>query len=175
MKTLRTGSGFRPAYLLLRIVLLLLAAVAAVLISGCERIDRNMWDNPAYKPQEEPVRLPPKDSVPTKPRENIPSMADAGKLKNPVESTEWTLLKGKELYGFHCVPCHGASGAGDGPVGVKYVPKPADIRSGGFVGKMSDGQLFVIISSGLGGMPAFRADLSPTERWQIVAYLRTLK
>ncbi|MBI5576718.1 MAG: cytochrome c [Deltaproteobacteria bacterium] len=162
-------------YALLRIALLLVFAIAAVLLFGCEKIDRNMWDNPAFKPQEDPVRLPPKDSIPTKGREQIPSMAEARELKNPVEPTEWALLQGKELFGIHCVPCHGISGAGDGPVGKKYVPTPADLRPGSRGARHSDGELFAVISSGYGGMPAYRADLSPSERWHIVAYLRTLK
>jgi mono/diheme cytochrome c family protein len=155
----------------------LLAALvlAAGSLTACERIDRNMWDNPAYKPQEEPVLLPPKDSVPTKGKERIPSMAEAVKLKNPVEPSEWNLSKGKDLYGIFCVPCHGVSGKGDGPVGKKYVPTPADLHAGSPVSALPDGALFAILSNGAGGMPAFRADLTPDERWRVVVYLRTLK
>jgi mono/diheme cytochrome c family protein len=149
--------------------------MAALLFPACEKIDRNMWDNPAFKPQEEPVRLPPGDSIPTKGRERIPSMAEAASLQNPVAPTESNLAKGKELYGIFCVPCHGASGRGDGPVGKKYVPTPADLHAGSPVSRLPDGTLFVIVSNGAGGMPAFRADLAPIERWSIVAYLRTLK
>ena len=144
-------------------------------LTACERIDRNMWDNPAFKPQEEPVRLPPKDSIPTKGMEHNPSRAEAAKLNNPVEPTEWNLSKGKELYGIFCVPCHGASGKGDGPVGKKYVPTPADLGPSSHGAHHSDGELFFVISSGSGGMPAFRADLTPVERWKIIRYLRTLK
>ncbi len=155
------------------------AAACAVaflaVLGGCERIDRNMWDNPAYKAQEEPVRLAPKDSVPTKGIERVPALADAARLANPVKPTEPELLRGKELYGIFCVPCHGETGKGDGPVGRKFVPTPADLRAGSPVMGLSDGQLFVVISSGLGPMPAFRADLSPDERWRIVSFLRTLK
>ncbi|HZW36272.1 MAG: c-type cytochrome [Deltaproteobacteria bacterium] len=154
---------------------LLVIAMVAIILPACEKIDRNMWDNPAFKPQEEPVRLPPKDSIPTKGRERIPPMSEAAGLKNPVSPTEGNLSKGKELYGIFCVPCHGASGRGDGLVGKKYVPTPADLHPGSPVSRLPDGTLFVIVSDGAGGMPAFRADLSPVERWQIVAYLRTLK
>ncbi|PWB67139.1 MAG: menaquinol oxidoreductase [Deltaproteobacteria bacterium] len=149
--------------------------MAALLLPACEKIDRNMWDNPAFKPQEEPVRLPPRDSIPTKGRERIPSMAEAASLKNPVSPTEGNLSKGKELFGIFCVPCHGDSGKGDGPVGKKYVPTPADLGPSGHGAHHPDGTLFVVISNGAGGMPSFRADLAPVERWQIVAYLRTLK
>ncbi len=156
-----------------RLLVLLLAGAAA--FTACERIDRNMWDNPAFKPQAEPVRLPPKDSVPTKGIERVPPLAEASRLASPVKGTESELLRGKELYGIFCVPCHGESGAGDGPVGKKYVPTPADLRPGSPAVKRSDGEIFVILSSGLGGMPAFRADLSPGDRWRIVAHVRTLK
>jgi mono/diheme cytochrome c family protein len=154
---------------------LLLAAAALIALPGCEKIDRNMYDSPAFKAQEEPVRLPPSDSIPTKGREKIPPLSDAARLENPVKATDGTRLQGKELYGIFCVPCHGESGMGDGLVGKKYLPAPADIRQSAIGGKLSDGELFVIISSGYGGMPALRSDLSPEERWKIVVHLRTLK
>lgn len=159
-----------------RLLALFLAwAAAAAALTACERIDRNMWDNPAFEPQEEPVRLPPRDSIPTKGIERVPPLAEASRLANPVKPTEAELLRGKERYDIYCVPCHGESGKGDGLVGKKYVPTPADLRPGSRAAKRSDGELFVIVSNGLGGMPAFRADLPPGERWRIVAYLRTLK
>ncbi len=152
------------------------AALAfALALFGCEKIDRNMWDSPAFKPQSDPVRLPPEASVPTKGRERIPAPGEAAALKNPVASEEGAVARGKELYGIFCVPCHGESGAGDGPVGRKFVPTPADLRAGGPFARLPDGSLFLIITSGLGGMPPFRADLDPRERWMIVSYLRTLK
>ena len=151
------------------------ALAAALLLAGCEKIDRNMWDNPAFRPQEEPVRLPPADSVPTKGISRVPAMGEAAGLKNPVTPSDRARLEGKALYGIHCAPCHGDSGAGDGLVGKKYVPAPADVRANGPFGKLPDGVLFVIISDGLGGMPAFRADLSPDERWKVVIHLRALR
>lgn len=149
--------------------------LAAFLLPGCERIDRDMWDSPAFKAQEAPVRLPPEGSVPTKGKERIPSPAEARALRNPVKTTDWTLSQGKELFGIFCTPCHGVSGAGDGPVAGKFVPTPVNLRPGSRVAKLSDGELFLVLTAGSGGMPAFRADLSPGERWKIVSYLRTLK
>ena len=158
-----------------RLLALLLAAAAAAPFAACERIDRNMWDNPAHKPQEEPVRLAPKDSIPTKGIEHVPPLAEAARLANPLKPAEADLARGKDLFGIFCVPCHGDGGGGDGPVGKKFAPTPADLRAGSPVMGLSDGQLFVIVSSGLGPMPAFHADLSPRERWQVVSFLRTLK
>jgi mono/diheme cytochrome c family protein len=153
-----------------------LAAVLAIL-AGCEKLDRNMYDNPAFRPQEEPVRLPPAGSVPTKGLEHTPKPGtpEAAALRNPEKVTEFSLLAGKELYGIYCTPCHGASGKGDGPVAKKFVPTPVDVSATGHGSHHPEGDLFAVITHGLGGMPPFRSDLTAKERWLVVAYLKTLK
>lgn len=152
------------------------AFFSIALLGGCEKLDRNMYDNPAFRPQEEPVRLPPADSVPTKGLEHtpMPGTQEAAALKNPEKVTDFSLLKGKELFGIYCTPCHGPSGKGDGPVAKKFVPTPVDISGTGF-GTAPEGMLFAIVTHGMGGMPPFRSDLILKERWLVVAYLRTLK
>jgi cytochrome c1 len=153
------------------------AIVAAMTMAACEKLDRNMWDNPAFRPQEEPVRLPPADSVPTKGREHVPLPGSPGatSLRNPEQVTESSLLAGKELYGIYCTPCHGESGKGDGPVAKKFVPTPADISAAGHGAHHPDGDLFAVVTHGRNGMPPFRSDLTAKERWLVVAWLRTLK
>ena len=150
---------------------------AAAILAGCEKLDRNMYDNPAFRPQEEPVRLPPAGSVPTKGLEHTPKPGtpEAAALKNPEKVTEFSLLTGKELYGIYCTPCHGESGKGDGPVAKKFVPTPADISATGHGSHHPEGDLFAILTHGVNGMPAFRSDLTAKERWLVVAYLRTLR
>jgi len=152
-------------------------ALALILLAGCEKLDRNMYDNPAFRPQEEPVRLAPADSVPTKGRGTVPAPGSpaAAALSNPEKINEFTLLTGKELYGIYCTPCHGASGKGDGPVAEKFVPTPADISATGHGTHHAEGELFAVLTHGKDGMPPFRGDLTPKERWLVVAYLRTLK
>jgi mono/diheme cytochrome c family protein len=155
-----------------------LAAVLAVaLVSGCEKLDRNMYDNPAFRPQEEPVLLPPAGSVPTKGLEHIPlpGTPAAAALKNPEKVSDFTLLTGKELFGIYCTPCHGAAGKGDGLVGKKYVPTPVDISATGHASHHPEGDLYAVLSHGKNGMPSFREDLTSRERWLVVAYLKTLK
>ena len=160
-----------------RFIVSLAAFLALALVAGCEKLDRNMYDNPAFRPQEEPVRLPPAGSVPTKGLEHTPKPGtpEAAALRNPEKSTEFSLLTGKELFGIYCIPCHGDSGKGDGPVAKKFVPTPEDISGTGFGGKVSEGDLFAIVTHGQDAMPPFRSDLTAKERWLVVAYLRTLK
>ena len=162
---------------LARLIAFAAAFLSMALLAGCEKLDRNMYDNPAFRPQEEPVRLPPAGSVPTKGLEHTPKPGtpEAAALKNPEKVTEFSLLTGKELFDIYCTPCHGASGKGDGPVAKKFVPTPADISGTGYGGKYPEGELFAVATHGKDGMPAFRSDLTAKERWLVVAYLKTLK
>ncbi|HEY5996414.1 MAG TPA: cytochrome c [Candidatus Deferrimicrobiaceae bacterium] len=141
-------------------------------LPACEKIDRNMWDNPAFGPQETPQRLPPEGSVPTKGVAPRPSMADAAKLASPLSGSADDVAGGKALFGIFCVPCHGESGKGDGPVGLKLTPRPSNIGPSGMLPSLSDGELFTIVTNGAGAMPSFAADLAPEARWRIIAWLR---
>jgi len=162
---------------LARFTVFLAAFLAMVLLAGCEKLDRNMYDNPAFRPQEEPVRLPPGASVPTKGLEHTPKPGtpEAAALRNPEKMTEFSLLTGKGLFGIYCTPCHGESGKGNGPVAKKFVPTPADISAAGHGSHHPEGELFAIVTHGKNGMPPFRSDLTAKERWQVAAYVKTLK
>ncbi len=167
----------RPRPIVPVFVLLAMAVLAMTALAGCEKLDRNMYDNPAFRPQEEPVRLPPADSVPTKGVDHTPKpgTAEAAALTNPEKVTDFSLLTGKDLFGIYCAPCHGAAGKGDGPVAKKFVPTPADISATGHGSHHPEGELFAVLTHGKNGMPPFRSDLTAKERWLVVAYLRTLK
>jgi mono/diheme cytochrome c family protein len=80
---------------------------------------------------------------------------------------------GKKLAETNCVSCHGASGKGDGPAAAALNPKPADWTSAK-VQSESDGELFWKISNGRGPMPPWK-HLSEKDRWDLIAYVRSLK
>jgi cytochrome c2 len=89
---------------------------------------------------------------------------------------------GDRLYGWNCMPCHGAEGKGDGPVAVRQGLHPRDFTRGIFQLKTShpdempfDDDLFRSISAGLpqGAMPSF-ADFSVDERWSLVDHVKSL-
>ncbi len=93
---------------------------------------------------------------------------------SPVAPTDRDVAAGRAIYQERCAPCHGPRGRGDGPAGVALDPKPADLLL--HVPQHTDGELFYFIARGIPGsaMPAWRTALSETERWQVVAYLRSL-
>ena len=89
---------------------------------------------------------------------------------------------GKRLYRRKCVFCHGSNGRGDGAVSRYVFPKPRDlglgtykIRSTPTGGLPTDQDLFDTLTRGLPGttMPAW-SNLNETERWNLVAYVKTL-
>jgi mono/diheme cytochrome c family protein/Tol biopolymer transport system component len=94
---------------------------------------------------------------------------------NPYQANQQTILAGQKLYLSNCVPCHGASGRGDGPAGVGLNPRPGDFTQHMVPGKHTDGQVFLWIANGYANsaMPAWSPRLSDEQIWQLVGYLRT--
>lgn len=95
---------------------------------------------------------------------------------NPIPPNAESIAAGQALFVSKCAPCHGATGLGDGPIGVGLNPRPADLRQHAIPGIHTDAQLFEWITNGFPGsqMPAFRATLSDTDRWNLVNFIRTL-
>lgn len=126
---------------------------------------------PSYRPMENPLP-PPVGSIPIEGAVAIPGM---GAPENPTTGDEASLIRGKELYVINCQMCHGATGKGNGQIAPFLVNfKPADLTSD-VVQSKSDGSFFLTISNGLEGrMPALNENLTVSERWDVVNFLRTL-
>jgi mono/diheme cytochrome c family protein len=92
---------------------------------------------------------------------------------NPVPPTAESLAVAKSLYSEDCARCHGDSGKGDGSDVAMYKTKPSDLTTPR-VAAMKAGEIFWKITTGRLPMPAYENRLSETQRWQLVAYLRTL-
>jgi mono/diheme cytochrome c family protein len=85
-----------------------------------------------------------------------------------------SLAAGRAIYEQSCAVCHGDTGRGDGPAGLRLVPRPADLRVHMAAGH-TDGQLFYWVSYGVPGtaMPAWEETLTEQQRWDVINYLRT--
>jgi mono/diheme cytochrome c family protein len=97
----------------------------------------------------------------------------AKELQNPVKGDGRTVERGQRLYKQHCVPCHGETGTGDGPLARKNNYKVADLTVSRLAGQ-TDGEIFYKISKGKDPMPDFEKQLNGRERWDVVSYVRTL-
>ena len=105
--------------------------------------------------------------------------ADADKTPNPVQATEESIAKGKELYldqkKGNCIFCHGETGAGNEANFGKLRRKPADLTNKERMTAMTDGEVFWKVSKGITGiMPAGERRMNEEERWHVVNYVRTL-
>ena len=89
------------------------------------------------------------------------------KKKNPVPMTAQSIEKGRELFGKHCVSCHGEEGKADGPL---------DLTDYMFIHGDSDGEIFHVITDGVkkSKMKAFQKELTDEMRWQLVNYIKSI-
>lgn len=99
---------------------------------------------------------------------------EADQLKNAFVGKEDAIKKGKKLYAQNCTICHGNKGKGDGMAGAALKPKPANFTLES-VQSQTDGAIFWKMSEGRSPMAAYKGILSEEQRWQLVAYIRTLK
>ncbi len=127
---------------------------------------------PSYRPMEDPLP-PPARSIPIEGAISIPGM---GAPTNPTVPDEASLKRGAELYAINCQMCHGITGEGNGPVAPFLVNfKPANLTSE-VVQSKSDGSIFLTLTNGVDGrMPALNENLTVSERWDVVNFIRTLR
>jgi mono/diheme cytochrome c family protein len=94
-------------------------------------------------------------------------------LKNPFQPTVENLARGQFIFSNYCVACHGAGGAGDGPLIPKYPNPPAYQTEQSKA--LPDGAMFHVISLGRNNMPAHAAQVAPDDRWKVILYIRKLQ
>ena len=94
-------------------------------------------------------------------------------LRNPFPYTKANLEEGKVLYTRICSHCHGETGNGQGPVGLKYKGVPN--YAAGAYKTMNDGHIYHVIQWGRNRMMPHGSIVNPEERWKIAMYVRVLQ
>lgn len=92
---------------------------------------------------------------------------------NPVPVNATTIELGKKLYVANCLTCHGPEGHGDGPGAAALEKKPANLGKRIKETGEKDGELFWKISEGRAPMVTWKTQLTETQRWELVNYIRT--
>jgi mono/diheme cytochrome c family protein len=96
----------------------------------------------------------------------------------PVIVDEDLLKKGEERFNIYCAPCHGYAGNSDGLVTQRAggVIRPAHIHDADKIA-LPVGKLYDVVSNGVNNwnMPGFAEQLTPEERWAVVAHVRALQ
>ncbi|HSB02420.1 MAG TPA: cytochrome c [Anaerolineales bacterium] len=128
---------------------------------------------PSYRQMEHP--LPPPDrSIPIEGAVYIPNSQVLP--ENPMKADDASIARGAELFAINCKMCHGETGEGNGPIApflIKF--RPANLTSP-LIKAFSDGQIFMTITNGVPDrMPPLNENLTVSERWDVVNFVRTLK
>jgi mono/diheme cytochrome c family protein len=92
----------------------------------------------------------------------------------PVTADEALLERGRLRYAIYCQPCHDARGDGKGILFQRGNVPTATFHQEKIL-KYTDGQIFDVITNGVGLMPGYRWPIPPADRWAIVAHVRGMQ
>jgi len=92
----------------------------------------------------------------------------------PFPVTKDVILRGQERFNVYCSPCHDRLGDGNGKIvrrGYRHPPSYHIDR----LRTVPNGYIFDVMTNGFGAMPDYAAQVTPRDRWAIVAYIRALQ
>ena len=92
----------------------------------------------------------------------------------PIPVTKELVDRGQDRFNIYCIVCHGALGNGDGMVVRRGFPKPPTYHDDR-LRNAPVGHFFDVMTNGWGRMNSYAAQISPADRWAIVAYIRALQ
>jgi len=92
----------------------------------------------------------------------------------PFPVTMRVLERGQERYNVYCTPCHSRVGNGEGMIVQRGYAHAGDFHTARLE-TAPLGHFFYVITNGYGAMPDYSAQVSPVDRWAIVAYIKALQ
>lgn len=168
--------------------------VLCAVLAGCERVMRDMYEQPRKDPGEpSPLFYDGKASRSPVPGTVLRAMGDLAATSSgrrgerevaervaayeatalpPI--TEPLLRRGQERYNIYCLPCHSPAGDGDGPVVRRGFPAPPTFHQPR-LREAPDRHFFDVITYGYGIMVPYANRVTPEDRWAITAYIRALQ
>jgi mono/diheme cytochrome c family protein len=84
------------------------------------------------------------------------------------------LQRGQERFNIFCAPCHDQIGTGQGMIVRRGYRAPPSFHIDR-LRQTEPGMFFQHITKGLGAMPDYAQQISPEDRWAIIAYIRALQ
>jgi len=144
-----------------KLTILALLGCAAALIAAC-----GGTNTPAGNGTKAPIVM----------RKAVPA-----EFKDKTNPTPDAKTEGEKLFKAQCISCHGEKGDGDSAIGKALKPPAGDLTSAAFHNDVKDDYIFWRITVGGAGGPEgsgmtpFKDTLNEEQRWQVVAYIRSLK
>lgn len=124
------------------------------------------------------ARLADSISVPIQGREVVPTdtkqrLEQANLLVNPVAPDDSSIARGERKFRKVCVPCHGVTLAGNGPVAANFMPPPDLLAS--LTRGRKDGYIYTYIRHGGLVMPSYGPQVTAQEAWDVINYIRYMQ
>src|SRR5215831_10000305 len=158
--------------------------LAGLALAGCRQ---DMHDQPRFKPLARSdfytdlrSARPPVEGTVARGQLHEDSYFYTGKVGNnpgdymPFPVTEEVLAYGRERFDIYCAPCHSRLGDGNGMIVQRGFRTPPSYHTDR-LRKAPLGYFFDVMANGFGAMPDYASQISPDDRWRIVAYLRALQ
>jgi mono/diheme cytochrome c family protein len=98
--------------------------------------------------------------------------ADASVFPFRLDAT--VMARGQERFNIFCSPCHGQTGTGDGMIVRRGYRRPASLHEER-LRAAPVGHFFDVITNGFGAMPDYASQITPEDRWAVIAYVRALQ
>jgi len=92
----------------------------------------------------------------------------------PFAVTKEVLQRGQQRFNVYCSPCHNYTGDGNGMIVQRGYQRPPAYTEPRLL-NAPIGHFYDVISHGYGKMPDYAAQVTPTDRWNIAAYIRVLQ
>ena len=141
---------------------------------------RDMRRSVSVTPNHTTLRGPDAESVPTTGKElsyGLEGIELADKLghmlKGPVASDDSSIARGERKFIKTCIPCHGTTLAGDGPVAALFMPPPDLLAEA--TRARADGYIYSYIRHGGVVMPSYGAQVTAEEAWLLISYIRHMQ
>jgi mono/diheme cytochrome c family protein len=153
---------------------ILTALSLGLLLAACRQ---DMHDQPRLKPYAAGAqRFPPEGTFPHRKHDaTVPEgMPKEGDDTFPFAVTEQVLKRGQERYNISCSPCHGRLGDGQGLIVKRGFRRPPPLTDERLL-KEPVAHFYDVISNGNGAMPSYADQLTPEDRYKVIAYIRALQ
>ncbi len=92
----------------------------------------------------------------------------------PFRITKQILDRGQNRYNISCLPCHGALGDGNGMIALRGIRRPPSYHDER-LRKAPTSYFYDVITNGFGAMSNYADQLTPEDRWKVIAYIRVLQ
>ncbi len=161
-----------------------LGLLALLTLAGCRQ---DMQDQPRFKPLAKSdfygdlrSARAPVDGTVARGQLHEDAYFYTGKIGNnpgdymPFAVSDEVLARGRERFNIYCAPCHSQLGDGNGVIVQRGYRRPPSYH----IARLRNaplGYFFDVMTNGFGAMPDYAAQISPRDRWNIVAYIRALQ